>query len=116
LYGSPTPSTAPRPARITVQAIQALVCEQFGITRDELLSAERAARLVWPRQVAMYLARRHTDETLPSIGKQFGGRTHTTVMHAVRKTTQRLSVDTEASEAVSALSGRLLLPAGDRRD
>ena len=57
-----------RPAPLTVEAIQEITADAFGLTREELLSPSRAARLAWPRQVAMYLAREHTGETLPAIG------------------------------------------------
>jgi chromosomal replication initiator protein len=92
---------------VTVAIVQELVCEQFGLTRDELLSASRTVRVTWPRQVAMYLAREHTQESLPAIGRAFGGRNHTTVMHAVRRTTERLAGDAEAFRAVQKLSARL---------
>ena len=94
-----TPRRQPRrrqPRRPTVEAIQELTAETFGLTRDELLSSSRAARLAWPRQVAMYLAREHTNETLPAIGRSFGGRNHTTVMHACRRAAERLADDPEA--------------------
>ena len=106
----------PQPA---VEAIQDAVCEAFAITRDELLSASRSARLVWPRQLAMYLARETTNLTFPDIGRRFGGRNHTTVMHAVRRTADRLTTDREAFDTVAQLTARLS-PAGhpelDRRD
>ncbi len=95
------------PERLTVEAIQELTAEAFGLTRDELLSQSRAARLAWPRQVAMYLAREHTAETLPAIGRRFGGRNHTTVMHACRRTAARLAHDPEAFEFVRRLTERL---------
>ena len=57
----------------TVERIQAVICERFGISGDELLSGGRARRYVWPRQVAMYLARELTEDSLPEIGRQFGG-------------------------------------------
>ena len=94
----------PLPRALTIERIQAAVCERFGITRDELLSTSRAARLAWPRQVAMYLAREQTEASLPAIGAAFGGRNHTTVMHAVRRTEQRIADDREAYEAVRALT------------
>ena len=83
----------------TVDSVQETTCRAFGLTRDELVSPSRAARLAWPRQVAMYLAREHTDESLPAIGRKFGGRGHTTVLHACRRTEQRLTSDPEASSA-----------------
>jgi chromosomal replication initiator protein len=103
---SPGPGTS-RKAPLTIVDVQDAVCERFGITREELLSASRTARLAWPRQVAMYLAREHTSETLPAIGAAFGGRNHTTVMHAVRRTEERMSSDGEAYEAVRDLTARL---------
>ena len=91
----------------TVERIQVLTCEAFGITLEELLSHDRTARVSWPRQVAMYLCREHTQLSLPAIGKGFGGRNHTTVMHACRRTGERLASDQDAFEAVRALSARL---------
>ena len=91
----------------TVQRVQELTCEAFGISREELLSAARSGRVAWPRQVAMYLARRHTGETLPAIGRQFGGRNHTTVMYACRKAGERLAADPAAQAVVLDLERRL---------
>ena len=92
---------------VTVARVQQLVCEAFALSEDELLSQSRAARVAWPRQVAMYLAREHTQESLPAIGRSFGGRNHTTVMHAVKRTTERLASDPEAFAAVQKLTARL---------
>jgi len=63
---------------------------------DELLSSARSARVAWPRQVAMYLTREHTSHSLPAIGAAFGGRNHTTVLHACKRTLQRLAADPDA--------------------
>ena len=95
------------PRAVTIERIQLAVCERFGITHEELLSASRAARLTWPRQLAMYLAREQTEASLPAIGAAFGGRNHTTVMHAVRRTQQRIASDREAFDAVHALTSHL---------
>lgn len=100
----------PRAGAPTVESIQDLTCEAFGVSRDDLLSASRAAGVAWPRQVAMYLAREHTDESLPSIGRSFGGRNHTTVMHACKRTSERMAADPEAYETVSTLAARLCTP------
>jgi chromosomal replication initiator protein len=107
--GRPAAGTAMRP---TIEAIQELTADAFGLTRDELLSSSRAARLAWPRQVAMYLAREHTGETLPAIGRRFGGRNHTTVMHACRRTIERLAADPDAYETVRRLTERIADPGG----
>jgi chromosomal replication initiator protein len=96
-----------RPPALTVEAIQDITAAAFGLTRAELLSPSRAARLAWPRQVAMYLAREHTGETLPAIGARFAGRTHTTVLHAYRRTAQRIAADPEAFDFVRRLTERL---------
>ena len=96
-----------RPVRRSIDEVQRATCEAFGISHDELLSAARAQRLAWPRQVAMYLARELTDQTLPAIGRAFGGRDHTTVMHACRRTAERIASDPEANEVVRDLTERL---------
>jgi len=100
---------------VTIDRVQELVCDAFSLSREELLSESRAARVTWPRQVAMYLARQHTRESLPSIGRSFRGRNHTTVMHAVKRTGERLAADPEASETVRKLTARLTDTGSDRR-
>ncbi len=106
----------PGEARVTIESVQLETCKAFGITREELLSDSRATRFSWPRQVAMYLAREHTSETLPAIGAGFGGRGHTTVMHACRKTAERVASDPEVSTIVGELSTRLSDGDHDRSD
>jgi chromosomal replication initiator protein len=93
-----------RPRRRTLREIQEQVCSDFGVSLDDLLSTSRAAGVAWPRQLAMYLARELTDATLPAIGRAFGGRNHTTVLHAHRRTTERIASDPEAYEAVRRLT------------
>jgi chromosomal replication initiator protein len=99
----------PRAARSprSLSDIQTAACQLFGLSPDELLSPSRAARVTWPRQVAMYLARELTDESLPAIGRHFGGRDHTTVLHALRRTQQRISVDANSRQAVEKLREHL---------
>jgi chromosomal replication initiator protein len=84
---------APTRRQRSLLDIQTAACRQFGITAEELLSSSRAPRISWPRQVAMYLARELTSESLPAIGRQFGGRDHTTVLHAWRRTGERIASD-----------------------
>jgi chromosomal replication initiator protein len=91
----------------SVGEIQAAACEHFELSTEELLSTARTARIAWPRQVAMYLSRELTSESLPSIGRHFGGRDHTTVLHAWRRTTARIAADTASREAVEKLCGQL---------
>jgi chromosomal replication initiator protein len=100
------PGLAPARGR-TVREIQEQTCEAFGLSIEQLLSSSRAAPVAWPRQVAMYLARELTDQTLPAIGRAFGGRNHTTVMHACRRTAARIAEDREAYETVRRLTEQL---------
>jgi chromosomal replication initiator protein len=109
---TPEPGSTPAP---TVERIQDITAEAFGLTREELLSHSRRPVLAWPRQVAMYLAREHTGETLPTIGARFGGRNHTTVLHACRRTAERIAADPEAFDAVRRLTDRLHATGTDRR-
>jgi chromosomal replication initiator protein len=96
-----------RPRRRSVEEIQERICDAFGISMDDLLSTSRAAPITWPRQVAMYLSRELTDQTLPAIGRAFGGRNHTTVMHACRRTAERIASDREAYDTVRRLTEEL---------
>jgi chromosomal replication initiator protein len=106
------PHTKPR-AR-SIADIQAAACQLFGLSPEELLSSNRAARVAWPRQMAMYLARELTGESLPSIGRHFGGRDHTTVLHAWRRTEEKISSDISSREAVEKLRRRLEESPADR--
>ena len=99
----PHSPSAGHPPHRSIDEIQAAACELFGLSPTELLSSSRTARIAWPRQVAMYLARELTDESLPAIGRRFGGRDHTTVLHACRRTKTRIAEDTSAREAVENL-------------
>jgi chromosomal replication initiator protein len=96
-------STRPGANTHTVADIQRATCELFGLTTEELLSSTRTTRIAWPRQLAMYLARELTTESLPAIGRHFGGRDHTTVMHACRRTSARIASDDTSREAVAKL-------------
>jgi chromosomal replication initiator protein len=99
----PRSTTPPRPRPSSIGEIQAAVGEHFGLSADELLSPTRTQRVAWPRQVAMYLARELTGESLPAIGREFGGRDHTTVLHAWRRTTARITSDESSRRAVEKL-------------
>jgi chromosomal replication initiator protein len=93
-----------RPQRRSVQEIQERICQAFDLSLDQLLSTSRAAPVVWPRQLAMYLSRELTDQTLPAIGRAFGGRNHTTVLHACRRTAERIATDRDAYDTVRRLT------------
>jgi len=106
------PHAGPPPAAVpTIARVQEVACAAFDVTREELLSAGRTARVAWARQVAMYLAREHTGATLPAIGESFGGRNHTTVMYACRKAGERIAEDPAARAVVQDLQRRLADPA-----
>jgi chromosomal replication initiator protein len=98
----------------TVEEVQQATCERLGVSPEVLCSPDRSARVAWARQVAMYLSRELTDATLPAIGQAFGGRNHTTVLHACRRTTERIAVDKEASDLVRGLTEQLNEPDDDR--
>jgi chromosomal replication initiator protein len=91
----------------TLREIQEQTCDVFGVTLEDLLSHSRAQPVAWPRQVAMYLSRELTDATLPTIGRAFGNRNHTTVMHACKRTAERMAADREAYEVVRRLTDSL---------
>ena len=101
------PHTSPAAATRTIADIQAATATLFGLSLDELLSSSRTARVAWPRQLAMYLSRELTAESLPAIGRSFGGRDHTTVLHACRRADRRISTDTDARAAVEKLCDAL---------
>jgi chromosomal replication initiator protein len=103
LYPASKRDSSPR----SIAEIQHAACEQFGISSDELLSPGRASRIAWPRQLAMYLSRELTSESLPAIGRHFGGRDHTTVLHAWRRTSERLDSDPKTRSAIDLLRQRL---------
>jgi chromosomal replication initiator protein len=93
--------------RKSVGRIVVEVCRHYQVSRAELLSPTRTARVTLPRHVAMYLCRRHTDAPLGVIGKEFGGRDHSTVVHALGTIEDRLRLDAELRAAVSLLEARL---------
>ena len=93
--------------RVTIDQIQKLVCEHFELKPLDLLSARRARAVARPRQIAMYLAKRLTTRSLPEIGRKFGGRDHSTVIHAVRRIDALRDSDREVDQAVHVLLGQL---------
>jgi chromosomal replication initiator protein len=95
------------PKRIKIEEIQRIVARQYNVSRADLLSSRRTANVVRPRQVAMYLAKLLTLRSLPEIGRRFGGRDHTTVLHAVRKIENLVSNDTALAEEIEILKRQL---------
>jgi len=89
--------------RVTIEEIQKRVAEHFSIRLTDMSSARRARAVARPRQVAMYLAKQLTSRSLPEIGRKFGDRDHTTVMHAVTRVTELIGVDAAFAEDVELL-------------
>ena len=94
---------APVAGAPSIPVIQDAVARHFGVDAAALSSSSRTAAVAWPRHVAMHLARELTDESLPAIGAAFGGRSHTTVLHACRRTRERLAADAAAAGDVDNL-------------
>jgi chromosomal replication initiator protein len=95
------------PKRVKIEDIQRIVARQYNVSRSDLLSSRRTANVVRPRQIAMYLAKTLTLRSLPEIGRRFGGRDHTTVLHAVRKIEGLVGNDNMLAEEIELLK-RLL--------
>src|SRR5438874_3258789 len=94
-------------AAVSIDRIQELVCERFAVTLAELTGDRRSQNIVYPRQVAMYLARELTDSSLPKIGREFGGRDHTTVIHATSKIARLIREDRSVYNLVQELTARV---------
>ena len=89
--------------RVSIEEIQRKVAEHYNLRMNDMISARRARNVARPRQVAMYLAKQLTQRSLPEIGRRFGGRDHTTVMHAVSRVTELISQDIALAEDVALL-------------
>jgi chromosomal replication initiator protein len=96
----------------TVLGIQEATAGEFGLDREALIARDRTPRVAFARQVAMYLARELTDEGLPAIGRDFGGRNHATVLHAWRRVAEAVDKPGEKRETVEGLRRKL---EGERR-
>lgn len=95
------------PKRVKIEDIQKLVASHYSISRPDILSSRRTATVVRPRQIAMYLSKVLTLRSLPEIGRRFGGRDHTTVLHAVRKIESLSKTDGILSEEIELLKRML---------
>jgi chromosomal replication initiator protein len=89
--------------RVSIDDIQKKVSEHFDIKVSDLLSSKRSIDVARPRQIAMYLSKMLTSSSLPEIGRKFGGKDHTTVMHAVKKIEAMQKEDTAFAENVNIL-------------
>ena len=89
--------------KITIEAIQRAVAEQFGMRVPELKQKNNSRQIVVPRQIAMYLAKQMTEASLPEIGRQFGGKHHTTVMHSIAKIDEHRRADKDLNRTINKL-------------
>ncbi|UCA45704.1 chromosomal replication initiator protein DnaA [Pseudochrobactrum sp. XF203] len=94
---------AGEPKRIRIEEIQRIVARHYNVSKQDLLSNRRTRTIVKPRQVAMYLAKMLTPRSLPEIGRRFGGRDHTTVLHAVRKIEDLVGADLKLAQELELL-------------
>jgi chromosomal replication initiator protein len=96
------------PKRVKIEDIQRTVARHYNVSRSDMLSSRRTANVVRPRQIAMYLAKTLTLRSLPEIGRRFGGRDHTTVLHAVRKIESLSDTDKVLAEEIEVLKRMLM--------
>ena len=93
--------------RMTIEDIQKKVAEHYNIKFSDMHSARRARTVARPRQVAMYLSKQLTSKSLPEIGRRFGGKDHTTVMHAVKKIEELCRVEHDFAQDIELLTRML---------
>jgi chromosomal replication initiator protein len=96
-------SANPDQSRVKIEDILKVVGRHFNVARTDLLSPRRARTVVVPRQIGMYLAKKLTSRSLPEIGRRFGGRDHSTVLHAVRKIEDQIKTDDKLAREVAML-------------
>jgi chromosomal replication initiator protein len=92
---------------VSIERIQTAVSDRFSLSMEELCGERRSQNIVYPRQVAMYLSRELTDASLPKIGREFGGRDHTTVIHATSKIARMIREDRSVYNLVQELTARI---------
>jgi len=93
---------------INIETIQNIVAVYFNLDIQEMLSPRRSRSLARPRQIAMYLAKHHTTNSLPDIGRKFSNRDHTTVIHAVKKIDELIKNDNEIKHSITEIIKILL--------
>ena len=93
--------------KLTIEEIQRKVAEHYNIRLSDMIGPKRLRNIARPRQVAMYLAKQLTPRSLPEIGRRFGGRDHTTIMHGVRKIEELMSTDSQLSDDLNLLKRQL---------
>src|SRR5690606_259319 len=92
-----------KPKEITVEGIQEIVSRKYNIRMEDFAAKKRTKSIAFPRQIAMYLSREMTDLSLPKIGDEFGGRDHTTVIHAHEKISKMIADDTSFSQEIDEI-------------
>jgi chromosomal replication initiator protein len=98
---------APRNKQITIEDIQVAVAQHFSLRTEDMKAKKRTKAIAFPRQIAMYLSRKLTEHSLPKIGDEFGGRDHTTVLHACDKIENDISTNPQLAETIKALTENL---------
>jgi chromosomal replication initiator protein len=93
--------------KVTIEAIQKSVAEQFGLRLPEIKQKNNSRQIVFPRQIAMYLSKHLTEASLPEIGRQFGGKHHTTVLHSIEKIDEQRKNDKDLNRLLNKLTETL---------
>lgn len=107
----PAPDPEPSPTVLIptnkIEQIKRSVCKKFGVSKQHIESASRKKGVVHPRQIGMYLARKHTTHSYPEIGRRFGGRDHTTILHAFEKIQALVKRDETVAAVVAELEAQI---------
>jgi len=93
--------------KVSIETIQKTVAEQFGLRVLEIKAKNNSRAIVFPRQIAMYLAKHLTDHSLPEIGRHFGGKHHTTVLHSVEKIDEQRKSDKDLNRMLNKFTETL---------
>jgi chromosomal replication initiator protein len=94
---------SPRQANLSIENIQRVVADYFSLSPNDLKSKKKTQNIVFPRQLAMYIAREMTDYSTTEMGQSFGGRDHTTVMHSIDKIKTQLLTDPTLDSTIESL-------------
>lgn len=92
---------------LTVESIQKIICDYYHIKLGDLKAKRRTKNIALPRQVAMYLCRKHTETSFPAIGDKFGGRDHSTVIHASKTIEKKIKDDPHMQSAIASIERNL---------
>ena len=99
-------------AKNKIDLLQKIIADTYNITVEDLKGKKRDAEIAVPRQIAMYICRKHINESLPKIGSEFGGKDHTTVMHSVKKIETLIKKDKKLEEEINKIIDRLNVEKG----